>query len=72
VPLAPYVIPAFRGQAFSWSVAATLASLFAVGATRTLVTLTRWWTAGLEMLLLGALVAATAYAAGAVAASVAM
>jgi VIT1/CCC1 family predicted Fe2+/Mn2+ transporter len=72
VPLAPYVIPAFRAQEFGWSVTATLASLFAVGAARTLVTVTRWWTAGLEMLALGAIVAAAAYAAGALVASIAL
>ncbi len=70
VPLAPYVLPAFRGQEFSWSIMSTLASLFAVGAARTMVTVDRWWTAGLEMLLLGAVVAAAAYGAGAVIASV--
>jgi VIT1/CCC1 family predicted Fe2+/Mn2+ transporter len=71
VPLGPYLIPAFRPQAFGWSVGATLASLFAVGAARTLVTVTRWWEAGLEMLLLGALVAIAAYGAGALVASIA-
>jgi len=43
----------------------TLISLFAVGAARTTVTTDRWWRAGLEMLLLGMLVAAAAYGAGA-------
>jgi vacuolar iron transporter family protein len=72
VPLAPYVIPIFRTQEFGWSVTATLASLFAVGAARTLVTVTRWWAAGLEMLCLGAIVAAVAYVAGGLVASVAL
>ena len=40
-------------------------SLFAVGAGRTLVTANRWWSAGLEMLGLGTLVAGAAYGAGA-------
>lgn len=70
VPLVPYVLPAFREQEFTWSIVLTLASLFAVGAARTMVTVDRWWTAGLEMLLLGAVVAATAYGAGAVIAAV--
>ena len=60
VPLLPYVMPAFHGREFSWSVMSTLVSLFVVGAARTTVTVDRWWTAGLEMLLLGAIVAAAA------------
>jgi VIT1/CCC1 family predicted Fe2+/Mn2+ transporter len=43
-----------------------MAALFAVGAVRALVTADRWWRTGLEMLALGALVAASAYGAGAV------
>jgi VIT1/CCC1 family predicted Fe2+/Mn2+ transporter len=70
VPLAPYVLPPFRGQELAWSIVSTLASLFVVGALRTAVTVDRWWTAGLEMLLLGAIVAASAYGAGAVVAAV--
>jgi VIT1/CCC1 family predicted Fe2+/Mn2+ transporter len=70
VPLVPYVLPALREQEFTWSIVSTLASLFAVGAARTMVTVDRWWTAGLEMLLLGAIVAATAYGAGALMAAV--
>ena len=70
VPLAPYVLPAFRAQEFTWSLMATLASLFAIGAARATVTVDRWWTAGFEMFLLGAVVAATAYAAGAVIAAI--
>jgi len=66
VPLVPYVMPAFRDHEFGWSVVSTFASLFAVGAARTMVTVDRWWIAGLEMLMLGAIVTATAYAAGAV------
>ena len=71
VPLVPYVMTAFRGQEFAWSVMSTLGSLFAVGAIRTAVTLDRWWAAGLEMLLLGTVVAAAAYGAGALVASIA-
>ena len=71
VPLMPYVLPAFRGQEFGWSIGSTLASLFAVGAARTTVTLDRWWVAGLEAFLLGAIVAAAAYGAGALVASIA-
>ena len=66
VPLVPYVVPALREKEFSWSIVSTLAALFAVGAARTMVTADRWWISGLEMLLLGAIVAAAAYGAGAV------
>ena len=66
MPLVPYVLPALREHEFTLSIVSTLASLFGVGAARSMVTIDRWWTAGLEMLLLGAIVAATAYGAGAV------
>ena len=36
-----------------------------LGSLRALVTVDRWWIAGLEMLLLGALVAGAAYGSGA-------
>jgi VIT1/CCC1 family predicted Fe2+/Mn2+ transporter len=65
VPLAPYTVPALGPEAFWWSVGATLASMFTVGALRATVTLDRWWNAGLEMLFLGTIVAAAAYGAGA-------
>ena len=65
LPLAPYVLPVVETTRFVWSLALTLGSLFVVGALRTLVTTDRWWRAGLEMLILGALVAAAAYGAGA-------
>ena len=38
--------------------------MFAVGASRGLIANLRWWKAGLEMLGLGAVVAALAYASG--------
>ena len=65
VPLVPYALPPSDGATFRWSVLATLVSLFTVGALRATVTIERWWIAGLEMLSLGAAVAAAAYAAGA-------
>ena len=40
-------------------------ALFAVGAARSLVTASRWWISGFEMLGLGVLVAVVAYATGA-------
>lgn len=66
IPLAPYLVPGMTNERFAWSVTLTLAALFGVGAARTLVTTERWWKTGLEMLMLGALVAASAYGAGAV------
>ena len=49
-----------------WSVGLTFTMLFAVGARRALVTADRWWAAGLEMLGPGVIVAAAAYASGAI------
>lgn len=65
LPLLPYVLPPIRPGQFSWSVGLTFLALFSVGALRSLVTVDRWWRAGLEMLVLGAIVAAAAYGAGA-------
>lgn len=65
VPLLPYGVPAADGGRFSLSVLFTLIALFGIGASRALVTVDRWWTSGLEMLLLGVLVAAAAFGAGA-------
>jgi VIT1/CCC1 family predicted Fe2+/Mn2+ transporter len=70
VPLAPYVLPGVDTGRFQWSLILTLTSLFVVGALRTVVTTDRWWRAGLEMLFLGAIVAAAAYGAGALIAAV--
>ncbi|HEX6039578.1 VIT1/CCC1 transporter family protein, partial [Longimicrobium sp.] len=49
---------------FSVAVAATMVTLFVVGALRSAVTLLRWWKAGLEMLAVGAAAAAVAYGVG--------
>jgi VIT1/CCC1 family predicted Fe2+/Mn2+ transporter len=68
VPLLPY-LSAVDGPRFLLSSALTLAMLFGVGAARALVTVDRWWIAGLEMLGLGTIVAAAAYGAGATAAA---
>jgi vacuolar iron transporter family protein len=68
VPLVPYVL--VLGNGLLLSTAFTLIALFTVGSLRSLVTVDRWWTAGLEMLGLGVLVAAAAYACGAVVAAV--
>ena len=40
--------------------------MFAIGASRALIANLRWWKAGLEMLGLGAIVAAIAYGSGAI------
>ncbi len=64
VPLGPFFLPAWPMDRFASSVALTLAAMFAVGASRGLIANVRWWKGGLEMLGLGALVAALAYASG--------
>lgn len=65
VPLVPYMIPLLPIDRFLLSVVLTLLALFAVGASRALITNVRWWMAGLEMFGLGAVVAAVAYSSGA-------
>ena len=70
VPLIPYMLPAAHDGRLLWSSAFTMASLFAVGAARAAVTGDRWWRTGLEMLMLGGIVAVAAYAAGAVVAAI--
>ena len=64
VPLVPYMLPVLAVDRFLSSIVLTLATMFAVGASRALITNVRWWKAGLEMLVLGAVVAALAYASG--------
>jgi VIT1/CCC1 family predicted Fe2+/Mn2+ transporter len=63
VPLLPYVLVAPERR-FGVAVAATLVTLFVVGALRSAVTLLHWFKAGLEMLLVGALAASVAYGVG--------
>lgn len=63
VPLLPYV--AIPGpHRFSVATVATLLTLFGVGALRATVVRTRWWKAGTEMLLVGAVAAAVSYGVG--------
>jgi len=69
VPLAPYAMGAGLSLGLPFSLVATFAMLFVVGAMRALVTVSRWWSAGAEMLLLGMVVAAAAYVSGAVVSS---
>ena len=64
IPLVPYAAglqPDFR---FVASVLLTFVVLFTVGALRSVVTVANWLRAGLEMLLLGMLVAGAAYGSG--------
>ena len=63
VPLLSYVVLA-GDAAFGPAVVLTLATLFVVGAARTLVTEVAWWRGGLEMLVVGAAAAAMAYLIG--------
>jgi VIT1/CCC1 family predicted Fe2+/Mn2+ transporter len=69
VPLLPYLVPIVDTERFGWSLLLTMASLFGVGAARAAVTADRWWKSGLEMLALGVVVAAAAYYAGRLVAS---
>jgi VIT1/CCC1 family predicted Fe2+/Mn2+ transporter len=71
VPLVPYMAASYPADRFAFSVALTLLTLFAVGASRALIANVRWFTAGLEMLGLGAAVAVIAYGCGALVASLA-
>jgi vacuolar iron transporter family protein len=65
LPLLPYILPAGDDARLRWSAVLTMVSLFGVGAARAAVTRDRWCKTGLEMLLLGGLVAIAAYGAGA-------
>jgi VIT1/CCC1 family predicted Fe2+/Mn2+ transporter len=71
VPLVPYLLPLGEGARLPWSALLTMTSLFGVGAARATVTREPWWKGGLEMLLLGGLVAVAAYGAGALVAAIA-
>jgi VIT1/CCC1 family predicted Fe2+/Mn2+ transporter len=69
VPLLPYMAPAATGGQLLWSAVFTMAALFGVGVARAAVTQDRWWRTGLEMLMLGGVVAVAAYGAGALVAA---
>ena len=69
MPLLPYLFGVPSNLQFSISVVLTLATLFIVGSLRSLVTVDPWLRAGLEMLLLGILVAAAAFCSGAMVAA---
>ena len=63
VPLVPFVLPIASNQAGA-STVMTFTCLFLIGAGRAAITRERWWRSGLETLVLGAVVAVAAYAAG--------
>ena len=65
LPLLPYVVDGAPDVRFGLSIGVTSLALFTIGSLRSLVTVDRWVTAGFEMLLLGAFVAAAAYGSGA-------
>lgn len=74
VPLVPFALALATGAVgwpvLGWSTVLTFGSLFTIGALRAVVTVDRWWSAGLEMLALGVAVAAAAFGSGALAAYV--
>ena len=65
LPLFPYAFDVPPQLRFGLSVVLTFVALFVIGSLRSLVTVDRWAVAGLEMLLLGVLVAGAAYGSGA-------
>jgi VIT1/CCC1 family predicted Fe2+/Mn2+ transporter len=69
VPLVAYVAPFPDDRRFAIAIVLTLTTLFAVGATRSLVTRLGWLRSGGEMLLVGAFAAGVAYGIGALAAA---
>lgn len=69
VPLTPYMLPEFDLARFPLATLLTMTTLFCVGAARSRISRDRWWKAGLEMLMLGAVVAAVAYWSGSLVAS---
>lgn len=68
VPLLSYVLtyftPLTSGRAYPIAVGLTFLTIFVVGSLRVYVTGKRWWTSGLEMLLLGGATAIVAYLIG--------
>lgn len=63
-PLLPFLFPSFPNT-FLLSSLIGAATLFTVGALRTLITTVSWWRGGLEMLMVGSFAATIAYAVGA-------
>jgi VIT1/CCC1 family predicted Fe2+/Mn2+ transporter len=69
LPLLPYLAPGTASGRFTTAVTVALSAMFAIGAARALISRVVWWVAGTEMLALGAVVTAVAYASGAFIAS---
>lgn len=67
VPLVAYLVPLPDDMRFPIAIVLTLSTLFAVGASRAVITQLGWVRSGLEMLFVGALAAAVAYSIGALA-----
>jgi VIT1/CCC1 family predicted Fe2+/Mn2+ transporter len=67
IPLVAYLAPLPDDSRFAVAVVLTLATLFAVGASRALITRLGWIRSGLEMLVVGAVAAGVAYGIGALA-----
>lgn len=74
IPLVPYVLAAcgmqFASPA-SISTTLTLVTFFLIGAGKTFIVPVRWWSAGLESLMVGSIAAALAYGCGQLLAGVA-
>ena len=70
VPLVAYLVPLADAYRFPAAAGLTLATLFAVGASRAIITRLGWLRSGIEMLVVGALAAAVAYGIGALASAV--
>ena len=64
VPLVAYLLPVAEASRFRVTTVLALATLFAVGASRTTITRGRWVVNGLEMLAIGAAAGAMAYLVG--------
>jgi VIT1/CCC1 family predicted Fe2+/Mn2+ transporter len=62
--VAALALPGLEKYTFIMSVILTAVTLFAVGSLRVLITQTRWWRSGLEMLLVGGAAALGAYLIG--------
>ena len=65
VPLLPYIFSGSTSGRFTTAITLSFAAMFTIGAARALISNVTWWRAGSEMLGLGAVVTAVAYASGA-------
>ena len=70
VPLLAYILPGFGGDRFGVAAGLALATLFLVGASRSLFIRRPWHLAGVEMLIIGAAAGALAYLIGLVGARI--